>query len=647
MLLNMTAMLLPGVQWLPAAAREWIGAVLASVVVLAVGREFHVRAVQSLVRGFPGMDLLVSLGSLVAWGTSLATLILGLDRALFPLFFESAAFIITFIYLGRYLEAGARRQTGEAIAALMTLQPTQAVVERNGRQQTLPLAELVVGDTVLARAGDTIPVDGTVLDGSSAVDESMLTGESLPVPKNTGDEVWSGTSNLDGSLRFRADAVGSETEAARIAATVRQALMSQAPVQSLADRIARVFVPVIVVLATVCGLLWGFWGAAQYYPDLAPASVSLIFASAVLLISCPCALGLATPTAMIAGTSLGARRGILVKDTATLQRLSTIDTVLLDKTGTVTDGELQLEKLVPSPQAALDPERILSLAAAVLEGSAHPVARAIAADAERRELPMPQASGFRSMTGLGVEGTVEGSTILVGSQALMDQHGLSTTAFGDLLTEAEAIPASITFVAIEGQVEAFAKTTDSLRREAAGTVAALRASGLEIRMLSGDNDRAAKAAAAALGLDPDREVRSHLRPENKLTVVTEFQEAGHQVAMVGDGVNDAPALARADVGMAVAAGHNLALQTADVGILNNRLGRIPEALRLGRRTMRVVRQNLFWAFAYNVAAIPLAAGVFVPWWGLKLEPQFAAAIMAVSSIFVVRNSLRIRGFSLH
>ena len=646
MLLNMTAMFLPGVQWLPAAAREWTGALLASVVVLWVGREFHVRAIQSLLRGFPGMDLLVSLGSLVAWGTSLVTLSLDLDRALFPLFFESAAFIITFIYLGRYLEAGARRQTGEAISALMTLQPTKAIVERGGRHHDVPLAELAVGDTVLVRAGDTVPVDGTVLDGSSSVDEAVLTGESLPVPKSAGDTVWSGTANLDGSLRFRADAVGAETAAARIADTVRQALMSQAPVQSLADRIARVFVPIIVALATICGLAWGFWGAAQYYPDLAPASVSLIFASAVLLISCPCALGLATPTAMIAGTSLGARRGILVKDAATLQRLSTIDTVLLDKTGTVTDGELQLEKLAPSPRATLDPERILSLAAAVLEGSAHPVARAIAAEAERRELPLPQAAGFRSLTGLGVEGTVEGSSVLVGSQTLMDQRGLSTTEFGELLTAAEAGPASISFVAIEGRVEAFAVVSDSLRREAAGTVAALRASGLEIRMLSGDNDRAAKAAAEALGLDPDREVRSRLRPDDKLTVVTAFQEEGHQVVMVGDGVNDAPALARADVGLAVAAGHNLALQTADVGILNNRLSRIPEALRLGQRTMRVVRQNLFWAFAYNVAAIPLAAGVFVPWLGLKLEPQFAAAIMAVSSIFVVRNSLRIRGFSL-
>ena len=646
MLLNMTAMFLPGLQWLPTAPREWTVAVLASVVVLAVGREFHVRAVQSLARGFPGMDVLVSLGSLVAWGTSLATLILDLDRALFPLFFESAAFIITFIYLGRYLEAGARRQTGEAIAALMTLQPSRAIVERGGRQQEVPLAEVAAGDTVLVRAGDTIPVDGTVIDGSSSADEAMLTGESLPVPKGVGDTVWSGTSNLDGALRFRADAVGSETAAARIAATVRQALMSKAPVQSLADRISRVFVPIIVALATVCGLIWGFWGAAAYYPDLAPASVSLIFASAVLLISCPCALGLATPTAMIAGTSLGARRGILVKDAGTLQRLSTIDTVLLDKTGTVTQGRLRLEDLVPSPQAVLDPERTLSLAAAVLQGSAHPVARAIVAEAERRELAVPPVSDFRSMTGLGAEGTAEGSKVLVGSQTLMDQHGLSTAAFGDLLSEAEGVPASITFVAVEGRVEAFAIVSDSLRREAADTVAALRESDLEIQMLSGDNDRAAQAAGAALGLDPDREVRGRMRPETKLTVVTAFQEEGRRVVMVGDGVNDAPALAQADVGMAMVSGHNLALQTADVGILNNRIGRIPEALRLGQRTMRVVRQNLFWAFAYNVAAIPLAAGLFVPWLGLKLEPQFAAAIMAVSSIFVVRNSLRIRGFSL-
>ena len=414
--------------------------------------------------------------------------------------------------------------------------------------------------------------------------------------------------------------------------------MSQAPVQSLADRIARVFVPIIVVLATICGLIWGFWGSSLYYPDLAPASVSLLFASAVLLISCPCALGLATPTAMIAGTALGARRGILVKDAGTLQRLSTIDTVLLDKTGTVTQGRLQLEKLTPSPQATLDPERILSLAAAVLQGSAHPVARALAAEAERRELPVPQAADFRSLTGLGVEGTVEGSAVLIGSQALMDQHGLSTAEFGAMLTSAEAGPASISFVAVEGRVEAFAVVSDSLRREAADTVTALRASGMEIQMLSGDNDQAARAGRGRPGTGPGP--RSTRPPAAR-------EQAGGGDRIPGGwppgghggrrGSTTPPPWPGRMFGLAVAAGHNLALQTADVGILNNQLSRIPEAIRLGQRTMRVVRQNLFWAFAYNVAAIPLAAGVFVPWLGLKLEPQFAAAIMAVSSIFVVRN----------
>ena len=646
MFLNMTAMLLPNLRLLTANQRDWTGAVLATVVVFVVGREFHVRAVQSLRQGFPGMDVLVSLGSLVAWGASMATLVLDLNRSLFPLFFESAAFIVTFIYLGKYLEAGARRQTGEAISALMALQPTRAIVERAGNQYEVPLAEVEVGDTVLVRAGDTIPVDGTVVAGSSSVDEATLTGESLPVPKQASDTVWSGTSNLEGVLRFKAEAVGSETAAARIAATVRQALMSKAPVQSLADRIASVFVPIVVTLAAICGLVWGFWGAGRFYPDLSPVAVSLLFASAVLLISCPCALGLATPTAMIAGTALGARRGILVKDASTIQQLSTVDTVFLDKTGTVTDGKLQLTKWELAPQSEADSETVLSQAAAVLQGSAHPVARAIVVEADRQGLELPATSDFRSIAGLGVQGMVRGKQVLVGSQAFMAQHGLSITPFQELLAEEDSVIANVSFVAINGRVEACAKSADTVRQSAPETVASLRSSGQQVRMLSGDNENATKAAAKTIGLDPTHEVEGFLRPENKLEIVTAFQEDGHRVAMVGDGVNDAPALAKADVGLAMVSGHNLALQTADVGILNNQINRIPEAFKLGKRTMRVVRQNLFWAFAYNVAAIPLAAGLLVPWWGIKLEPQFAAAIMAVSSIFVVRNSLRIRGFSL-
>lgn len=639
-------MVLPRFLSLPTVVMDWVVCLLTALVLFWVGAEYHRRAWRSLRNRFPGMDLLVSLGSNVAFFSSFAFLLLDLDRSHFPLFFESASFIITFIYLGRYLEARARRQTGDAIQGLMALQPAAAHAVRGDRVELVPLEEIKPGDVLVVKAGDTVPVDGVVREGESAIDESMLSGESLPVLKQRGDEVWGGTLNQEGSFRMEAQAVGTDTAAARIAETVRNALMSKAPVQSLADRVARVFVPIIVTLAVTAGLIWAFAGASTHFPDLSPWSVALLFASAVLLISCPCALGLATPTAMVAGTALGARRGILVKDTTTLQRLSEVDTVVLDKTGTVTAGQAQVRDTVLHPEYDGDRNAPLRWAASALQGSAHPVSAAIRNAAGEADLS--PSSRFRSWTGRGVEAMVDDARILVGSPTFMAEQGVSDAGLESRMEAARAQGHNVTLVARGQRLLGFFVIADTLRENARELVHALRQRGLRLRLFTGDHRATAQSTAAQMDLDPATEVESQMKPEDKARAVQHLQDQGHVVCMTGDGVNDAPALAQADVSLAMVSGHNLALETADAGILANDLSRIPEALGLGRRTMRVVRQNLFWAFFYNVAAIPLAAGVFVPFLGAgaKLDPRWAAAIMVVSSLFVVQNSLRIRRFRL-
>ncbi len=636
-------MILPLVWSVPAALQEWAGLLLAAVLQVWVGAEFHRRAWKSLRSGLWGMDMLVSLGSNVAFGTGLCVLLFDLDRALFPLFFESAAFIITFIYLGRYLEARTRRRTGDAIRSLMSLQPATAHRIHRGDVTEVPLAAVQVGDTLLVKAGDTVPVDGIVAMGESAVDESLLTGESIPLHKQIGDEVWGGTSNLEGSFQMTAQAVGQETAAARIAGTVEKALLSRAPVQSLADKVAGVFVPIVLVLAAAVALVWGFWGAARFFPEASVLSISLLFATSVLLISCPCALGLATPTAMIAGTATAARRGVLVKNATALQELAAVDVLVFDKTGTVTVGRPQIQEIGIIPDGGPAAQEMLRVAASALQGSAHPISRAIMQAATEQDLPLEPATAFQSRTGKGVQAQVAGRKVLVGSPAFLQEQGLDLQDWQSRLQASRSQGRNITLVAGDQMVWGYFAIADVVRKDASEFVRAARTVGISLHMLSGDNPAAAQAVALELGLDPAREVTSQMLPAEKAQEVAALQAAGQKVCMVGDGVNDAPALAQADVGMALAAGHNLALETADVGILNQNLQRIPQSLALSRRVMRIVKQNLFWAFFYNMAAVPLAAGLFVPLWGpaAKLSPAVAAGAMALSSLFVVYNSLRI------
>ncbi len=641
-------MILPRFLVLPAVWSEWTVFGLASIVQFWIGQEFHVRAWRSLRTLHPNMDTLVSLGSNVAFFTGLTTLLLDLDRNVFPLFFESASFILTFIYLGRFLELRARHQTNDAITALLALQPAVAHVVRDNQEHVVALEQVQRADTLVVRAGDTVPVDGVVTEGMSTVDESMLSGESLPIYKQASDTVWGGTTNLEGTFRFEAQAIGADTAAARIAATVQNALMSRAPVQSLADRVARVFVPAILLLALVTGLIWTFVGAPLYFPTTAPLSVGLMFAAAVLLISCPCALGLATPMAMIAGTTRAARDGILVKNATSLQQLAYVNTVAFDKTGTVTRGEPQVQAIVVCPTAAIhaDPDRdniMLRWAASALQGSAHPMGQAIRHVAADRGLEFYSMEGFQSHTGRGVEAHRDTHCIRVGNREYLAAQNLAVEDLDTLTAPLQAQGLNVTYVADNDQVLGCFGIADSLRPDAHRLVESLRAQGFAIHMLSGDTAAAAQAVARQLGLDPATEVAYEMQPDAKLAVIERLQTTGHTVCMVGDGVNDAPALAQADVGMALVSGQNLALETADVGILHQTLSRIPAALQLGRRTLRIVKQNLFWAFFYNVAAIPLAAGLFVPFLGssVKLNPAVAAGAMALSSLFVVWNSLRI------
>ncbi len=635
-------MILPWIWAVPPALQEWTGLGLGAILQVWVGAEFHQRAWKSLRSGLWGMDILVSLGSNVAFLTGLCVLLLDLDRALFPVFFESAAFIITFIYLGRYLEARTRRQTGDAIRSLLSLQPATAHRVRHGEVTEVPLADVQVGDTLRVRAGDTVPVDGIVATGESAVDESLLTGESIPVPKQAGDEVWGGASNLEGSFQMTAQAVGQETAAAQIAHMVEKALQSRAPVQSLADRVSGIFVPIILTVAAGTALIWAFWGAARFFPEASVTSISLLFATSVLLISCPCALGLATPTAMIAGTAVAARRGILVKSAAALQELATVDVLVFDKTGTVTAGQPRIQETVVHPGGG-SVQEMLRIAASALQGSAHPIGRAIVQAATEQGIALEHSAAFHSQTGKGVRAQVAGEETLVGSPAFLQEQGLNLEDWQSRLQASQSKGRSVTGMARDGRVWGYFAIADALKQDATEFVRSARAAGLSLHMLSGDNHAAARAIALELELDPETEVTGQMLPTEKAQTVTALQAKGKKVCMVGDGVNDAPALAQADVGMAMATGHNLALETADVGILSPNLQRIPQSLALGQRVMRIVKQNLFWAFFYNVAAIPLAAGLFVPFWGpaVKLHPAVAAGAMVLSSLFVVQNSLRI------
>jgi P-type Cu+ transporter len=596
----------------------WVQAILSAIVMLGLGWEFHRGMVRLAIRGAANMDTLISLGTLAALGYSAWALLAGDSH----LYFETGAVIAAFILLGRYLEARSRGQASAAIEKLMDLGARTARVVRDGREQEIPIDDVRVGDIIQMRPGDKVPVDGEVVEGGSAVDESMLTGESMPATKHPGDAVFGATINLSGAFRMRATKVGTDTTLAQIVKLVADAQGEKPPIQRLADRICGVFVPVVLAIAAFTALGW--------YLATGDAYQSIIPAIAVLVIACPCSLGLATPTAIMVGTGLGARRGILVKNGEALQRGEKIDVAVLDKTGTLTEGKPRVTEVtaVDGNDAAL-----LGLAASAEQYSEHPLARAIAEAAGARGLPVEPARAFASTAGKGVAATVSDTSVLVGSPRFLREQGIAFSADHEAVVDRhEADACTAIAVARDGRLAGFIAVADTLKADATAAIRRLQDEGLQTVMISGDNARAAQAIARQLGIE---HVRAEVLPQDKAETIRELQAEGRRVAFVGDGINDAPALAQADLGIAMGTGTDIAIEAGDIVLVKGSPLKLVEVFALSRLTFRTIRQNLFWAFFYNAAAIPLAA---FGW----LNPMIAAAAMAVSSVTVVGNSLRIR-----
>jgi Cu+-exporting ATPase len=564
------------------------------------------------------------------------------------LYFDTSAMIITLILLGRFLEARARGQTSEALKKLIGMQPKTALVVHEGEQRELSVEDVRVGDIILVRPGERIPVDGIVREGYSSVDESMITGESIPVEKKVGDEVIGATINKTGSFQFEATKVGKDTTLAHIVRMVEEAQGSKAPVQRLADVIASYFVPAVIGIAIITFIVWYFVGPS---PALTFALLNFV---AVLVIACPCALGLATPTAIIVGTGKGAERGILIRNGEALERAHQIDTVLLDKTGTLTRGEPAVTDVVAAPSSS--PEEVLRLAASAEQNSEHPLGEAVVKAALEKKLELSPSSDFNAIPGQGVEALVEGKRLVLGNLKLMEERGLSLNGLESKAAEFLEAGKTAMFLGLDTQVAGIIALADTLKPGAKEAVQTLRKMGIESAMLTGDNRRTAEAIAREAGID---RVLAEVLPEHKAGEIKKLQGGGRVVAMVGDGINDAPALAQADIGIAIGTGTDVAMETGDITLISGDLMGLVTAISLSKRTMRTIKQNLFWAFAYNTALIPVAAGVLYLAFGKTgvpsglhfilgeygfLNPMLAAAAMAASSITVVSNSLRLRRF---
>jgi Cu+-exporting ATPase len=619
----------------------WTLLLLTAGIMAWAGRHFYVRAWAAFRHHSADMNTLVAVGTGAAFLYSVvATVAPGifLSRGLSPdVYYEPVLFIVALVLAGNMFEARAKRQTFAALRALADLQPKTARVLRDGAEIEVPMADVVEGDIVLVRPGERVPVDGQVVSGASAIDESMLSGESLPVEKQPGDSVVGGTINRTGAFHYRARNLGASSVLARIVRLMRDAQGSRAPIQQIADRISGVFVPVVLSLAVATFVLWYVLS-----PD---AQLARAFAAAVavLIIACPCAMGLAVPTAVMVATGKGAEAGILIKGGEALQRAGDVTTVVLDKTGTVTEGRPVVTDLIVGPAAPVAADELLRLVASLEASSEHPLGDAIVRHAAERGLPLVAVDGFDSVTGSGAVGTVSGHAIAVGNERLMADRGIAIDplrAEADRLAEEGRTPV---FAAVDGVLAGVIAVADPVKETSRGAVARLHRMGLDVVMLTGDNARTAGAVARAAGID---RVVAGVLPEGKVAEIRRLQAGGRVVAMVGDGVNDAPALAQADVGLAIGTGTDIAAEAADVVLMRGDLGGVGGAIALSRRTMRTMRQNLFWAFVYNVVGIPIAAGVLYPSFGVMLSPILASAAMAFSSVSVVTNSLRLRGARL-
>jgi Cu+-exporting ATPase len=609
--------------------------VLTSLVLFGPGLRFFRKGIPALLRGAPDMNSLVSVGTVAAYGYSVVTTFIPevLPQGTANVYYEAAAVIVTLILLGRTLEARAKGRTSQAIKRLVGLQAKTARVERNGETVEIPLDQVTLGDIVLVRPGEKVPVDGEVVEGTSYVDESMITGEPLPVQKGVGADVVGGTINKTGAFSFRVTKIGANTVLAQIIRLVEEAQGSKLPIQALVDKVTMWFVPAVMAAAALTFLVWLVFGPS---PAL---TFALINAVAVLIIACPCAMGLATPTSIMVGTGRAAELGVLFRKGEALQALRDVSVIALDKTGTLTKGRPELTDLVPAEGFEYD--EVLALVAAVETRSEHPIAEAIVAAARQQNMTLAAIESFDATPGFGVSARVAGRTIAVGADRFMTQLGLDVSSFQQSAQRLGEQGKSPLYAAIDSRLAAVIAVADPIKESTPEAIKALHALGLKVAMITGDNAATAVAIAKQLGID---EVAAEVLPDGKVAALKKFRSGGARVAFVGDGINDAPALAEADVGLAIGTGTDVAIEAADVVLMSGDLRGVPNAIALSQATIRNIKQNLFWAFAYNAVLIPVAAGALYPLNGTLLSPIFAAAAMALSSVFVLGNALRLRGF---
>ena len=605
-----------------------------TVPVICVGYRFYTVGFKSLFQKSPNMDSLIAVGTTAAVAFSLYNtfqIAKGNFQAVHSLYFESAGVIITLILLGKMLEAVSKGKTGEAIKKLMGLAPKTAFVIQNGAETEIPVEEVEIGDIIIVKPGAKIPVDGVVIEGHTAIDESMLTGESMPMDKKAGDKVYAASLNTTGTVKFRAEKVGSDTALAQIIKLVEQAQGSKAPIAKLADIVAGYFVPAVIAIAVASGIAW-FIGTGDF-------KFALTIFISVLVIACPCALGLATPTAIMVGTGKGAENGILIKSGEALETAHKINAIILDKTGTITEGKPSVTDLICASN--FTQEKLLQLAASAEKNSEHPLGQAIVRGAQEKSLALLEAENFNSITGQGIEAQIAGLSVFVGNRKMMEEKNISVKELekdADKLAEEGKTPV---FVATDGQPAGIVAVADVVKKSSRAAIESLHKMGIEVAMITGDNKKTAEAIARQVGID---RVLAEVLPQDKAFEVKKLQQEGRKVAMVGDGINDAPALAQSDIGIAIGSGTDVAMESADIVLMHSDLTDVPTAILLSKKTIRNIKQNLFWAFGYNTIGIPVAAGVLYLFGGPLLNPMLAAAAMSLSSVSVLTNALRLKRF---